>query len=29
MVLDSEEKHLGECGDLIAQLRKEVAALTA
>jgi patatin-related protein len=28
-ILDAEEKHLGECGDLIAQLRREVAALTA
>lgn len=28
-ILDLEERHLGECKDLIAQLRKEVAALTA
>jgi len=28
-ILDTEEQHLGECGDLIAQLRREVAALTA
>ena len=29
LILDTESTHLGECGDLIAQLRREVAALTA
>ena len=28
-ILDVESKHLTECGDLIAQLRREIAALKA
>jgi patatin-related protein len=28
-ILDIESKHLGECGELMAQLRKEIANLTA